>query len=233
MPERFAIYYAPAPNDPLCRRAEAFIGRDAIANEAIQQAIPGIDALHLRGVTRSARRYGLHATLKAPMHLGRGATREKLMEALEFFANRQQQVPLGMVRLQLIDGFLAIVPTDQKPELEKFAHAVVEAFEPFRAPMSPAEREGRVEKGLSSRQTALLDAFGYPFVAEEFRFHMTLTDRLVATDRVAVVAAAETWLAPVLQKPVLLDRLALFHEPQSGAPFVRLADFPLTSIVRI
>src|SRR5690606_41980730 len=66
-----------------------------------------------------------------------------------------------------------------------------------------------------SRQEELLGAYGYPYVMDEFRFHMTLTDRLEGEDCAEFRTAAQTWFAPVLGEPVMLDRLVLFVEPRS------------------
>jgi hypothetical protein len=93
--------------------------------------------------------------------------------------------------------------------------------------MSVKDRAARASRGLSERQIELLDAYGYPYVFEEFRFHMTLTDRLAAADAADIAQAATTWFAPVLDEPIVLDRLSLFHEAEAGKPFRRVADFKL------
>jgi hypothetical protein len=80
---------------------------------------------------------------------------------------------------------------------------------------------------LTARQVDLLDRFGYPYVMEEFLFHMTLTDRLPPTLQPDLLRAAQAWFADALRDPLVLDRIALFHEPAPGAPFARLADFTL------
>src|SRR5690606_27707323 len=95
------------------------------------------------------------------------------------------------------------------------------------APMSAKDQAARAAKGLSERQLELLGAYGYPYVFEEFRFHMTLTDRLAEADAHDIEVAANTWFSPVLDSPLLLDRLSLFHEPDAGKPFRRIADFKL------
>ena len=100
---------------------------------------------------------------------------------------------------------------------------MVTAFEPFRAPLSEAELARRLEAPLSPRQQALVMQYGYPYTHEEFRFHMTLTDRLDAATHAALLARAQDWFAPVLVEPVPLDRLVLFAEPAPGAAFERLA----------
>jgi hypothetical protein len=65
-------------------------------------------------------------------------------------------------------------------------------------------------------------------VLEQFQFHMTLTDRLPVEKRDELQRRAVDWFAEVLAKPVMLDRLVLFHEAAAGEPFRRLdGDFLL------
>ena len=225
MPERFAIYYAPATADPLWIRAAQWLGRDAASDAAPPDAAThGLEAERRRRLSESARRYGFHATLKAPMALRDGTTESQLARAVDDFVAAHRPVPIGPLHIALIEGFLALVPVEQTDALTGFAMACVAAFEPFRAPLTAADRQKRMTAGLSPRQAELLDAYGYPYVAEEFRFHMTLTDRLPESERTAFAEAAEVWFGPLLDRPHMLDRIALFHEPAPGAPFRRRAD---------
>ncbi len=228
MPHRFAVYYAPAVTDLLWERAAIWLGRDAATGLAHDGAVAGIDRTRLLNLTQSAARYGFHATLKPPMALAPGYADEDLREALKQTASQLAPVPLGRLVIADIDGFLALVPDRaDNPQLQDFAASMVETFEPFRAPLSPRDRAARAAHGLTPRQEELLDAYGYPHVFDEFRFHMTLTDRLSDEDRPAMLQAAHTWFGPVLDAEVTLDRLALFHEGENKMPFTRIADFAL------
>lgn len=229
MPERFAIYYAPGADEPLWVKAAEWLGRDPLTGATLDGPLAGTtrDALFDRSV--SARRYGFHATIKAPMLLREGKSRAELEDALVAFAEESEPVAIGRLKLHLIDGFLALIPAHQTAELTDFASDVVEAFEPFRALPSAAERERRLKGGhLSERQIELMDRFGYPYVFEQFRLHMTLTDRLPETEREAYTRAAAVHFGALAEAETVLDRLVLFHEPEPGAPFMRLDDFMLS-----
>jgi putative phosphonate metabolism protein len=230
MTERYAVFYAPATDSALWRRAAQWLGRNAATGAVPAAAIPGISRARLETVTASARRYGFHATLKPPMTLRAGTTRAGLEAALARFAEGGPPVPLGRLRPTFLYGFLALMPEAPSAALQQFAADCVTGFEPFRAPLSPADRAQRLRQGdLSQRQVELLDAYGYPYVMEEFQFHMTLADRLPAAEQPAVLAAAQGWFSPLAREEVVLDRICLFHEPEAGAPFRRVADFPLTA----
>lgn len=227
MTYRHALYYAPAAGSALWRLGSRWLGRDA-ANEAIEEeSAGGVPRARLRQVTESARRYGFHATLKAPMRLASGTSAAQLADALHGFAQGQAPVPIGRLVVREIEGFLALVPENQSEALTLFAQAVVERFDAFRARLSEAELAKRTGGHLSARQAELLARFGYPYVAEQFRFHMTLTDRLEAGERAELLEAARTWFAPMLTESVMLDRIALFVEAAPGAPFSRVRDFTL------
>lgn len=228
MPERFALYYAPAVTDPLWLRAAQWIGRDPTGRDVPETAIPGLDADYRHRISVSARRYGFHATLKAPMALAPGRSRDELEVVLAAFGEGTPQTAIGRLELAFIDGFLALIPAVQSDELTASAGSAVAEFEAFRATTSAEDREKRIRHGnLSEHQIELLDRYGYPYVMDEFRFHMTLTDRLPEAEREAVMAAAAAWFEPILPAVAMLDRVVLFHEPESGAPFVRLEDFEL------
>ena len=226
MTERFAIYFAPSAHSALWERASTWLGRDAQSGDLSDGAVAGINRDRLLNLTQSANRYGFHVTLKAPMALIEGASEADLRAALTDFASQHQSVPLGQLSLTPIDRFLALTVAPNEA-LQDFAAHVVENFEPFRAPMSVKDRAARAGKGLSERQIELLDAYGYPYVFEEFQFHMTLSDRLGDEDAQDIAQAAQTWFGPVLGEPIVLDRLSLFHEPDAGKPFTRVADFKL------
>jgi putative phosphonate metabolism protein len=227
MTERFAIYYAPSANSPLWDRAAAWLGRDPLTNETFDGTVAGIERNRLLNLTQSANRYAFHATIKPPMALAPDMTIEELRSALGNFAASQQPFSLGHLRIASLDGFLALIPAEPNERLQDFAAHVVEEFEGFRAPLSLKDRAARAARGLSPRQEELLDSYGYPYVFDEFRFHMTLTDRLPEAERPEITKALESWFAPDIADPILFDRLVLFHEPAGGQPFRRLEDYKL------
>ena len=227
MSERFAIYYAPSANSLLWDHAAAWLGRDPLTNQLFDGTVAGIERNRLLNLTQSANRYAFHATIKPPMALADGATVDHLRAALTNFARQKQAFTLGQLRLASLDGFLALIPAEENEALQDFAAHVVEEFEPLRAPLSIKDRSARVARGLTPRQEELLDSYGYPYVFDEFRFHMTLTDRLAEADLADMTAAAQAWFAPALAEPIVIDRLVLFHEPESGGLFRRLEDYKL------
>src|SRR5688572_19170108 len=125
MPERLALYYAPPPTDPLWRRAAQWLGRDpADAGANVAAEIPGIAAARRLETSASARRYGFHATMKAPMTLAVGATRADLEAELRQFGSARPPVRIGRLQVAWIEGFIALIPEHQSPALTDFAGEV-------------------------------------------------------------------------------------------------------------
>ena len=228
MSYRVAIYFAPDAAAPLWQKAAEWLGRDALTSATYDADIGGISRAEINEKSASARRYAFHATIKSPMKLAEGKTKAELAAALAQFAAEQAPVAIGKLKLARIDGFLALIPAEQPQELTDFAATVVKEFEPFRAEVSEADKAKRNGGGrLSARQLELLDQFGYPYVMEQFRFHMTLTDRLTTEDQDRFEAAAAEHFGPLASAEAVVDRLTLYHEPEAGAPFSRGADFIL------
>ena len=218
---RYAIYFTPGQNDPLTRIAASWLGRDPFTSAqppapAVTHLSPAEIAYH----TASARRYGFHATLKAPFQLAEGETEAELDRALESFAAGVDPILLSKLTPARIDGFLALVPSGPAPDLDRFAGEVVVAFDRFRAPLSDGEIKRRNPDALSPEEFRNLLQWGYPYVFESFRFHMTLTGRVADADLARVRAAIDEVFAPTLERPATVDGLALFVEPEPGAPFV-------------
>ena len=229
MPERYGLYYAPAVTSELWRHAAIWLGRDAATDSTLEADVGGIDPERRHAITKSARRYGFHATLKAPMALDGKLDAKDLDRALKAWTSAHAPLDIGPIVLRPIAGFLALVPDRQSGALTDFAARIVEDFDGFRAPIEADDKARRNVGGhLTARQLELLEEFGYPYVMEEFRFHMTLTDQIEPREQLSVSAAITAWFGPLIGQNMLLDRLVLFHEAGPGAPFMRLRDYPLT-----
>lgn len=220
---RYAIYWAPPADSALSLLGAAWLGRDAATDRPLAQpAIDGFAADRLAAITAEPRRYGLHATLKPPFRLAEGRSAAELGQALARFARQRPPVSIPALRLKRIGGFLALAPFSRAAGLDALAAAAVEAFDGFRAPPDAAELARRFGARLSPAQQANVARWGYPYVMEEFRFHVTLTGRVedAVAERLAPHLAA--LFAPTLVAPLEITEIALFVEPAAGAPF-RLA----------
>jgi len=212
---RYAIYYAP-PAGPLRDFAASWLGWDAAAGrEVAHPALPGLPdtPAHL---TAQPRRYGFHATIKPPFRLAEGCTAEALHDAAAAICARHAPVVLEGMRVARLGRFLALMPVGDTAALSGLAACLVEGLDAFRAPAAAAEIDRRRAAGLSTAQEFYLRRWGYPYVMEEFRFHMTLTGPLDEAQAGAVEAALAPALAPLLPRPYPIDALSLFGEDGEG-----------------
>jgi hypothetical protein len=121
--------------------------------------------------------------------------------------------------------FLALRPAQQEEALDALAADCVRLVDRFRRAPTADELDHR-RGGLTHRQTLLLERWGYPWVFEEYRFHITLTTSLnVAAERRAKRALASV-LGDALGNPVPVDGIALFHQSAPGGAFHLIERFP-------
>jgi putative phosphonate metabolism protein len=217
---RYAIYYVSAPGSDLGRFGARALGYDAFSGE--QLPFPD-DILRMVPewceLIQDPRKYGFHATLKAPLSLAPGRTEDQLFAACESFAASSRPIPLINPVVSSISGFVAVVPAQPSPELERLAADCVREFDGFRAPLTPEDRARRNPSALTPRQREYLDRWGYPYVMEDFRFHMTLTGRLGAERRESVLAMLQNRFSALGLTTLAIDRIALFRQDDTDSRF--------------
>lgn len=223
---RYAIYYAPAHDSILDRFGSGLLGYDA--REGADLSFPdGIGAADWRELTEDPRKYGFHATLKAPTALAPGKREDELVAACVAFAAEPRAIPVIKPVVDVIEGFIAIVPAVPTATLQDLAADCVRDFDSFRAPLTEADRVRRNPSRLTSRQCDYLDQWGYPYVFEEFRFHMTLTGRLDDDRRPSILAMLRDRFQRTGLKEVSIDRIALFRQDATDHRFRIIGDWPL------
>ena len=213
---RYAVYAVPGADDgdaaeavKLRAAVEDWYGRDVV-----------------QGLTVDARRYGFHATLKAPMRLAAGRSEAELLAAAAAFAAAREIVMIRSPRPTAIGGFRALVPGGELDGLEALAAAALKEFEPFRAPLDEATVRRRHPERLSPHQRELFERWGYPYVLDEILFHFTLTDPVPVERAAEVDAAIEQHFAGVVGVDVPLTGIVISVEPEPGAPFEILSVHP-------
>lgn len=223
MATRYAIYFVPPQESELYRFGASVLGVDCYTGEAV--AFPASPSCNWAEAVGEPSKYGFHATLKAPFRLANGATEDDLVAAVHAFARRQPRVDTGMAEVAKIGSFIALVPIRQCEPLNQLAAACVRKFDRFRAPMTEEERNRRLRTPLSDRQVQQLETWGYPYVFEDFRFHMSLTGPSVDADR----AAALQWLKndfagrPTAQR-LMIDRLAISRDDNGRFRVIEVAE---------
>lgn len=212
--QRYAIYVI--PDGPLAEFGAAWLGWDAVAGRVVEHPTIGNLPRPLPDITAAPRKYGLHATIKAPFRLAEGTTLAALMSDLAALCDRQDPVTLeGLIPARL-GSFLALVPQGDTAALHALAAEVVTALDRHRAPLTEDDLARRRKSALTQAQEANLTRWGYPYVLDEFRFHITLTGSLPRADAEMVAATLDPCLTPLLPRPFHVQNLGLMGEDTDG-----------------
>jgi putative phosphonate metabolism protein len=228
---RYAVFFVPPAESDLYQFGSSVLGYDCYSGEAVARPreLAGNEP-EWRSLTDEPRRYGFHATLKAPFHLSPAFTELQLIEAVRGFALSQHTVPTIAPAVELLGGFAALVPREAEPRVETLAARCTTELDSFRAPMSAQERGRRMAVGLSQAQIEHLDRWGYPYVLGEYRFHMTLTGRVDRDRREAVLTGLrQSFARRCGESRIPIDRLALLKQHGLRTPFRMLTEAHLSA----
>jgi putative phosphonate metabolism protein len=229
MSARYAIYFAPQKGSPWWEFGTRWLGRDECRDVKItQHAFAQIGPAELHAATDQPRRYGFHATLKAPFALSGGHTLDDLITRIQALAASLNPVALGPMQAAMLGDFVALMPVTVPDELTALAGACVTGLDDLRAPLSAIDLARRRVEHLDAREQMLLNQYGYPYVLERYRLHFTLSGSVTPSMAQRIMQAAATPVARLnATAPLVLDRLCLFVEPAPGQPFTRITDAEL------
>lgn len=229
MTARYAVYFAPPPHSVWWQFGAHWLGRDEGRDVALlQPELAGISPEVLHSMTAEPRRYGFHATLKAPFGLRAGCTVAELQGRLRAHAKALRPVDLGHLHPTVLGNFVALVPGEVPEALMELAASCVTNLDDLRRPLTAEDVARRQPAKLDARALELLHQFGYPYVMERFRLHFSLTSPVTPSHAKAVVHAVQDRVAQLnATEPLVLDRLCLFVDPGNGHAFTRMADMEL------
>lgn len=226
---RYAIYAAPRSGTPLGRLGDAWLGRNCETGERIPRPnIPGYNPSEIAAFAETPARYGFHGTIVAPFRPTDDIRDVDLIDAVQALAEALSPVSIPGFDVRSLGRFVAIVPEVANDGMATLSRRCVEDMAQFRAPMSDAEWNRRIQAGLTPNQERLLSLWGYPYVMEEYRFHLTLTGSLDAVTRAQLCEDITDYASAALG-PHTFEDLALFAEPEPGAEFKLIRRFPLAA----
>jgi putative phosphonate metabolism protein len=225
--KRYAIYYLPQPDTRLYSMGVEWLGYDLERGATIVPLLPDeIPVDCWSQVTASPRRYGFHATLKPPFRLAPNQTPEKLRDTLAEFANGRQVFSGPPLMLARLGEFQALILREPLEHLHQLAADCVIQFDDFRLPADKHELARRRHNGLNARELEHVNRWGYPYVLDTWKFHMTLTSSLSEPLSSLVYAHLNARLQPLRTEPFLVDSLCLFQESAPGEAFHLVERFP-------
>ncbi len=210
--ERYGIFFT--PTGQLADFGASWLGWDSAT--ATPRAHPAVSGIDVAAVTAMPRKYGFHGTLKAPFRMVAGGSLGKLQQSAADFAARRAAVRVGPLALRQDGGFVALRPITVSPALRSLAGDIVTAFDGFRAPFSDAEIARRRTAPLTSRQDQRMLDWGYPYVFDDFQFHLTLSGALPPPHGAALIAALTPLLIPHHSENLVVDAITLMGQDRSG-----------------
>jgi hypothetical protein len=209
---RLAIYYTPDTDSPLAVAAAQWLGRDVLSSgQHLPKPALSLPPERHMEIIATPFHYGFHGTIKPPFRLADGVTVEQVGDRLHEFTRRFRQFILPPLTVTYTNDFFCLQPTAPCPDLSHLAAETVKTFDAFRRVPEAAELRRRRSAGLTSQQKQLLRVWGYPYLMDEFRFHLTLTGKI----------------SDSLEKKILEEELQKRFEPHllRGIPFCSLALF--------
>lgn len=224
---RYAVFWAPPEGSGLARFGAAWLGWDCIAGKDIERPAVALPR-PLPDMTRAPWRYGFHATLKPPFRLAPGTDAASLDRAVAALAARRPAIRAPGLAPSAQLGFAALMPADPAPEIDALAAACIRELDRFRAAPGETELARRRATGLTPRQDQNLTRWGYPYVFEDFQFHLTLSGRLRSGEAAAMLAAVTELVSPHLDPDLRLDEICLFGDPGANRGFRALRRYRLS-----
>jgi putative phosphonate metabolism protein len=225
---RYALYFVPPATSALYRLGSSLLGYDCYSGSDVANPKDAGLPDDWAALTEAPRRYGFHATLKAPFRLVADCDEATLTDAVAKFYSEPREIPAIRPAVRTLGTFIAIVPRERSVALDRLAADCVQSLDRFRAPPSAADRARRLTTTLSSREQVNIDRWGYPYVFEDFRFHMTLTGPLDDERRTGIRDLLSAFmLRHHGSDTITVDRVALLRQDHEAARFRVLHEAPL------
>ncbi|MEM6309368.1 MAG: DUF1045 domain-containing protein [Pseudomonadota bacterium] len=211
MYRRYAIYVI--PDQEWGDFGAAWLGWDTRAGSTVPLIEPA-----LSGITERPRKYGFHGTIKAPFHLAKGQDQAALVKATFALAHDMRAFSLSSLQVSQIGSFFALTAPEEHAQLRSVADRAVTGLDMFRAPLTDTDLQRRRVSRLTQQQDANLEKWGYPYVFDDFKFHLTLTGPVKDAGQVKprLVAALQS----PLSKPLSVRDICVCGEAEDGRFYV-------------
>ena len=226
---RHALYFLPPKGSGLEDFGVSWLGWSITEGRVV--AHPPITDLPIASITKRPRRYGFHGTLKAPFRLADGVRESDLITEATALVSSIPAFEMPALQITSLGSFLAFVPQELSAELQHLASSLVQELDILRAPLSDAELARQRRAGLTPAQEIMLKKWGYPYVMDEFRFHLTLSGRLQTEELESIKSMLQTQTSHLTGSPVRVDDVGLVGEAEDGR-FHLIRRLPLAAAKR-
>ena len=210
---RYAIYFSPYPDTFLDKVGSRWLGWNPKKGKITNHSkIKNPKFVDLKSITEKARIYGLHGTLKAPFVLKEKYSYKDLISDVELISKRHRKFIIRNLVLKKLGSFYALVPERSTKALKSLADDCVSSLDKFRKPPSSTELEKRRSNGLDFQEEVNLKKWGYPYVFNKYKFHITLTGEIRLGEEKNIRETIELNFQKVIGYPLPFLDICLFGQ---------------------
>ena len=217
---RYALYFVPGEPTEFHELGARWLGRDAYSSKRLASPpCRRVSEETFLELTSKPRRYGFHATMRAPFELLDGSTETDLARALHELCTSFSPFEIS-VSPQIKNNNLVLQLDDPSELMDLLHRKCLQSVEAFRAVPSPAYLARRRRANLSANQDKLLLKWGYPYVLDEFDWHMTLSS--IVSDHELLQAFyrdAVDHFHSIMNRPQIVDSMTLCRQASQDMSF--------------
>ncbi len=211
--KRYAIYYAPIENPELDLFGKCWLGWDPYKGEETTKSdlskLPSFKKFS--GLVLTPKQYGFHGTIKAPFRLKNKYTYSDLENKVREISKQIQSFHLDKLVIKKLGNFIALTPS-KNLKVNDVSNKFVEGLDFLRDDLSEDEIKKRHPHKLSFNQKKMLFKWGYPYVFNEFKFHLTLTGKLRIEEIDNVYKYLQTILKSVNLRKIHFKSICIFGQ---------------------
>ena len=211
--KRYAIYYAPLENSELDVFGKCWLGWDPYKGlETTKSDLSS--SPNLQKFSRfvfAPKQYGFHGTIKAPFRLKDGYTYNDLENKVCEISKQIHSFHLDELIIKKLGNFIALIPTNNL-KVNELSNKFVKGLDYLRDELSEDELKKRNPEKLTPNQKKMLYKWGYPYVFNEFKFHLTLTSKLNIEEIDGVFKSLQNILKQVNLSKINFNNICIFGQ---------------------
>ena len=211
--KRYAIYYAPIENPELDLFGKCWLGWDPYKGEETTKSdlskLPSFKKFS--SLVLTPKQYGFHGTIKAPFKLKNEYTYNDLENKVREISKQIHSFYFDQLIIKKLGNFIGLIPTNNL-KVNAVSNKFVEELDYLRDELSENEIKKRKPHKLTSNQKQMLFKWGYPYVFDEFKFHLTLTSKLNVVEIDDVLRSLQNILKQVNLNKISFNNICIFGQ---------------------
>ena len=211
--KRYAIYYAPIENPELDLFGKCWLGWDPYKGvETTKSDLSKLPSFKkFSSLVLTPKQYGFHGTIKAPFRLKNEYTYNDLENKVREISKQIHSFYFDQLIIKKLGNFIGLIPTNNL-KINAVSNKFVEELDYLRDELSESEIKKRKPHKLTSNQKQMLFKWGYPYVFNEFKFHLTLTGKLRIEEIDNVYKYLQTILKSVNLRKIHFKSICIFGQ---------------------